>query len=116
VPLLAIPNWTRTLSEVLNHETQSRTLVSEKNGNEYTTDVIPTLNVLSIGSIEKVDNKFKYSIVDIKNDLQYSIKAPNKLDVEFGTILQFKNVRGGATPNGVGWYSAESVAVVQRNV
>ncbi len=39
------------------------------------TDVIPTLNVLSTGSIE-VDNKFKYSIVDIKNDLQYSIKAP----------------------------------------
>lgn len=27
---MAIPSWTRTLSEVLNHETQSRTLVSEK--------------------------------------------------------------------------------------
>ena len=90
-------------------------MVSEKTGNKYTTDVIPVLNVVWIGSIEEIDGKFKYSIVDPGNDLEYIIKAPNKIDVKFGTILQFKNVRGGPTPNGVGWYAADSVAVVQRN-
>ena len=109
-------NWNRTLEEVLKHKTQPKVLVSEKTGNEYTTDVIPLLKVISIGSIEEIDGKFKYSIVDTINDLEYTIKAPNKIEVKFGTILQFKNVRGGATQNGIGWYSSDSVEMVQRNV
>lgn len=113
---MAKTNWNRTLSEVLKQKTQPKILVSEKTGNEYTTDVVPVLTVLSIGSIEEVDGKYKYSIVDNTNDLEYVIKVPNRVDVKFGTILQFKNVRGGATSNGIGWYSADSVAVVQRNV
>ena len=32
-----------------------------------------------------------------------------------GTILQFKNVRGGATSNGIGWFKADSVIAVKRN-
>lgn len=108
-------NWNRTLSEVLKQKTEPKVLVSEKTGKEYTTDVVPVLRVYSIGSIEEVEGKYKYSIVDNKNDLEYVIKAPNKVDVKFGTILEFKNVRGGATTNGIGWYAADSVAVVQRN-
>ncbi|WP_446453471.1 hypothetical protein [Tuanshanicoccus yangjingiae] len=90
-------------------------MVSEKSGNEYTTDVVPILKVVSIGSVEEVDGKFKYSIVDTDNDLEYAIKVANRVEVKFGTILQFKNVRGGATSNGTGWFAADSVAVVQRN-
>lgn len=112
---MAKTNWNRTLEEVLKHKTQPKVMVSEKTGNEYTTDVIPILNVVSIGSIEKVDNKYRYSIVDTKNDLEYAIKAPNEVGVKFGTILQFKNVRGGVTTNGTGWYAADSVEEVQRN-
>lgn len=107
--------WIKTLEEVLKQKTQPKIMVSQKTGNEYTTDVVPSLNVLSIGSFEEVDGKFKYSVVDTNNDLEYTIKVPNKVDVKFGTILQFKNVRGGATNNGVGWYAADSVSVVQRN-
>lgn len=112
---MAKTNWNKELSEVLNQKTQPKVMVSEKTGNEYTTDVVPTLNVLSIGSFEEVDGKFKYPIVDTNNNLEYTIKAPNKVEVKFGSILQFKNVRGGSTSNGVGWYAADSVAVVQRN-
>lgn len=112
---MAKTNWNRTLAEVLMHETQPKVMTSEKTGNEYTADVIPTLKVVSIGSIEEIDGKFKYSIVDTNNDLEYTIKTANKVEVKFGTILQFKNVRGGATTNGVGWYAADSVAVVTRN-
>ena len=97
------------------HETQPKVMTSEKTGNEYTTDVIPTLKVVSIGSIEEVDGKYKYSVVDTTHDLEYSIKVPNKVEVKFGTILQFHIVRGGATANGIGWYAADSVAVVTRN-
>ncbi|HEM5163689.1 TPA: hypothetical protein U1269_001922 [Streptococcus suis] len=113
---MAKTNWNRTLEEVLKHKTQTNVMVSERTGNEYTTDVIPVLTVVSIGSIEEIDGKFKYSIVDTGNDLEYVIKTSNKVEVKFGTILQFKNVRGGATQNGIGWYAADSVAVVQRNV
>ncbi|HEM3632838.1 hypothetical protein [Streptococcus ruminantium] len=112
---MAKTNWNRTLEEVLKHKTQPKVMVSEKTGNEYTTDVIPILTVVSIGSIEEMDGKFKYSIVDTSNDLEYAIKTSNKVEVKFGTILQFKDVRGGATQNGIGWYAADSVAVVQRN-
>ena len=112
---MAKTNWNRTLAEVLMHETQPKVMTSEKTGNEYTTDVIPTLKVVSIGSIEEKDGKYKYSIVDTVNDLEYAIKVPNKVEIKFGTVLNFSNVRGGATTNGVGWYAADSVAVVQRN-
>lgn len=112
---MAKTNWNRTLEEVLKQKTEPKTMISEKTGNEYVTDVIPILNLLSIGSIEAKEEKFQYSVVDTKNDLEYSIKAPNQVEVKFGTLLQFKNVRGGATSNGIGWYAADSVAVVQRN-
>ncbi len=112
---MAKTNWNRTLAEVLMHETQPKVMTSEKTGNEYTADVIPNLKVVSIGSIEEVDGKYKYSVVDTINDLEYTIKVPNKVEIKFGTVLNFVNVRGGATSNGIGWYAADSVAVVQRN-
>lgn len=90
-------------------------MISERTGNEYTTEVIAILNVLSTGSIVEKEGKYLYSVVDVVNDLEYSIKAPNRVEVKFGTTLQFQNVRGGTTTNGVGWYAADSVAVVQRN-
>lgn len=112
---MAKPNWSRTLSEVLKHKTQQITMKSEKTGNDYIVDVVPVLDVVSIAASEEKDNKYIYSVVDINNDLEYSIKAPNKVEVKFGTILRFKNIRGGATNNGVGWYAADSVMVVERN-
>lgn len=112
---MAKTNWNRTLSEVLKQETKEMVMVSEKTGNEYTTEVVPKLRALSIGSIEEIDGKYKYSVVDTVNDLEYTIKVSNKVDVNFGTSLEFKNVRGGSTQNGVGWYAADSVTVVQRN-
>lgn len=112
---MAKTNWKRNLSEVLKHETESITLISGNTGKEYITDVIPTLNVLSVGSYEEVEGGFKYSVVDTTNDLEYSIKTPNNVTVKFGSILQFKNVRGGETSNGVGWFKADSVVVVKRN-
>ncbi|WP_455440725.1 hypothetical protein [Streptococcus parasanguinis] len=112
---MAKTNWNRNLEEVIKQKTQPKVMVSEKTGNEYTADVVPILNVVSIGTIEEIDGKFKYSIVDTNNNLEYAIKAPNKVEVKFGTILQFKNVRGGATTNGIGWFAADSVAVVKRN-
>lgn len=112
---MAKTNWNRTLEEVIKQKTQPQVLVSEKTGKEYTTDVVPVLNVLSIGSVEEIDGKYKYSVVDTNNDLEYQIKVPNKIELKFGTRLQFKNVRGGATANGIGWYAADSVNEVTRN-
>lgn len=112
---MATPKWNKTLSEVLNQPTVSLELVSEKTGNVYQTDVIRQLKVLSTGSVEEKDGKYLYLVVDSKNDLEYKIKVPNRVETSFGKILQFENVRGGALSNGLGWYVADSVAVVQRN-
>lgn len=111
---MAIPTWKRTLGEVLKHKTQATTMSSEKTGNKYTVDVIPDLQVVSTGSVVNFDGKFKYSIVDTKNNLEYSIKTTNAVDVKFGTILHFRNVRGGTTSGEHGWYAADSVTVVEK--
>ncbi|WP_314159846.1 hypothetical protein [uncultured Gemella sp.] len=112
---MAKPNWNKTLSEVLKHPTIEVLLTSKNTGKEYTADIVRQLPVVSTGVMDEVEGGFKYSIVDTKNNLEYTIKAPQKLDVKFGTILVFRNVRGGATSTGSGWYSAESVEVAQRN-
>ena len=112
---MAKPQWTKTLSEVLKHPTIEVLLTSKNTGKEYKADVIRQLTVISTGVIDQVEESFKYSIVDAKNNLEYTVKAPQKVEAKFGTVLIFKNVRGGATSTGNGWYSAESVEVVQRN-
>lgn len=111
---MAKPNWQRTLQEVLGHKTTTVSAVSEKSGNEYKIDVISILEVVSVGSYEEADGKFKYSIVDTKNNLEYTIKTSNKVDISFGTVLRFTNVRGGTLNNGNGWYAADSVQVVEK--
>lgn len=108
-------NWNKTLEEVLKYKTELKMYVSEKTGNEYQTEVIPVLKVVSIGSVESIGEEYIYSIVDVNHDLEYSIKTSNYVEVKFGTMLQFKNVRGGATSNGVGWYKADNVTVIRRD-
>lgn len=112
---MAKPNWNKTLSEVLKQPTVQIVLTSKTTGKEYTADVIRQLPVFSTGGIDEVEGGFKYSIVDTKNNLEYTIKAPQKVDVKFSTVLVFKNVRGGATSTGNGWYSAESVELAKHN-
>lgn len=91
------PTWIKPLSEVLKQSTQIKSFVSDKTGNEYTTDTIPELIVYSVSPAEETEDG-KY-----------------RVDTHFGITLKFYNVRGGALQNGLGWYAADSVAVVQRN-
>lgn len=107
------PRWTRTLSEVTLQKTVVKEYISERTGNTYTADVIPVFGVVSTGSVEQKENGYKYSVVDTKNGLEYDITAPNKVDVRFGTILKFLNVRGGSLNSGLGWYKADSVEKVK---
>lgn len=112
---MAKPNWQPKLKDVLMHETVERTLHSARTGNDYKADVIPVLKVLSTGNIEELEEGFyRYAIVDNKNGLEYEIKVNKKIDVKFGSILEFTEVRGGATNRG-GWYSADNVRVVPRS-
>lgn len=112
---MAKTSWIRTLAEVLQQETKQLELVSNRTGTSYTTDIVPELTVFSTGSIEKTsDGQFKYSIVDVAHNLEYTIKTPNQVNVSFGLSLRFINVRGGATANGVGWYAADAVKVVEK--
>mgnify|MGYP003365481462 CR=1 FL=1 len=109
------PNWNKRLKEVLGHDTKETTLVSPRTGNEYTTDIIPTLNVLSTGLLEETgDEKYRYSIVDPQQNLDYEIKVPTKIEVKFGMGLSFSNVRGGSTNSG-SWFAADTVSIIKRN-
>lgn len=112
---MAQPNWNPRLKDVLGHDTKEVSMISPRTGNEYKAEVIPELKVVSTGSVEETDDgKYRYPIVDTTKNLEYAIKVENKIDVKFGVVLLFKNVRGGATSRG-GWYSADSVQVVPRN-
>ena len=112
---MAKPTWIKELRDVLKQPTVQVVLTSKTTGNEYTADVVRQLAVYSTGVIDEVDGGFKYSIVDVKNNLEYMVKAPQKVDVKLGKVLVFKNVRGGSTSTGNGWYSAESVEAAQRD-
>lgn len=108
------PTFEKKLSEVLNHQTVTKTFQSAKTGNEYQADVIEKLVVVSIGTLEeKSDGSFKYAVVDSKNNLEYSITAPNKVEISFGAKLLFVNVRGGALNNGAAWFKAERVGIMK---
>lgn len=110
------PVWTRSLSEVLKHNTKSVELVSERTGKTYTTDIIEKLGVYAIGAPEALeDGKYRYSVIDRDNNLEYKIKAPNKVNSKFGDVLVVLNLRGGALNNGKGWYSADKVLVYDEN-
>lgn len=111
---MAQPNWTPKLKDVLGYDTKEVTMISPRTGNEYRTEIIPLLKVVATGSVEEIEGKFRYSIVDTTQNLEYSIKVENKVEVKFGTLLIFRNVRGGATNRG-GWYASDSVEVVSRN-
>jgi len=119
--LIMKPNWNPRLSDVLGHQTVEEQRVSARTGNRYTVDVIKQLKVYSTGSVElhtnsKGEIEYRYSIVDPsrnKGTLEYTITAPQKLDVSFGQILSFTDVVGGATSSG-GWYKATSVKLLKK--
>ena len=109
------PVWTPTLKQVLKHDTKEVNLISERTGNEYTTEVIPQLKVVSTGSVDETqDGKFRYVIVDTNHGLEYEIKVDKKIEVKFGMPLIFTEVRGGATKSG-GWYAAKTVTRLENN-
>ena len=115
INIIMTPKWTKSLADVLGYQTQEITKISPRTGNEYQTDSIAVLKVFSTGSIEALaDDKYRYSVVDPTKNLEYAIKTSNKVDTKFGNVLLFRNVVGGATNSG-GWYSADSVEVVQKN-
>ena len=103
---MAKPIWTKKLNEVLKHPTVQVVLTSKTTGKEYTADVVRQLPVVSTGIVDEVEGGVKYSIIDAKNNLEYTIKAPQKLDIKFGAVLVFTNVRGGSTSTGNSWFSA----------
>lgn len=110
---MATPSWSKTLQEVLQHNTVEKTFKSSK-GTDYIAQVIPEIEVVSTGSLVEDNGTFKYAIVDTIHQLEYEIKTLNKVDVQFGTKLVFKDVRGGAVGNSSrGWYSAESVSLAK---
>lgn len=114
MPKITKSSFQKKLSEVTKQQTVTRIKISSK-GTEYSVDEIPTLQVYFAGtSPDEANGKYRYSIIDPKNELEYSITAPNKVNATFGCILQFANVRGGLLENGV-WFSADEVALVKQN-
>lgn len=113
---MSVPNWILPFSTVLKHATEPKEMVSPKTGNTYTIDVIPELKVSATGNFSEKDGKYSYGVVDTVNQLEYTIKTENKIEVKFGYLLLFKNVRGGLlNTNNHAWYAADSVQVVQKN-
>lgn len=112
--------WVRTLAEVLKRETQEKEFTSKK-GTTYTTDCVPQLNVIAVGTpTEKKDESgqitgYSYQVYDQKLDATFSISAPNLLEGSSFKGVAFIDVRGGALQNRPeGWFSASRVAPLKK--
>ena len=110
--------WNRNLSEVLLHDTTSIVKKSPRTGNSYSADVIPSIELVSVGAPEPVDKNgstvYRYSVFDMAKDLEYQVTCPNFLKISGVKQLIFKNLTGGALPSGRGWYKADSVQLAKR--
>lgn len=108
------PTWIKPLSEVLGYQTENVTRKSARTGNAYQIDVIPRLELIVMGApqeITKDDGRksYRYSVFDMKKDLEYSVSCPNLLSISGVKQVVFVNLTGGALSNGRGWYKADSV-------
>lgn len=114
------PHWNRTLGEVLNRQTVKMKLVS-KSGTEYTTDVIPKLDLIAVGSAtaKKDENGritgYSYQVYDSMNDLgNFSITTTNLVEVKTVKKMQFVNVRGGSlSSRASGWFKADRAVALK---
>lgn len=108
------PIWTKSLEEVLGHQTKKVTRKSPRTGNTYETDVIPSVELVTMGAPEETlkdgQKVYRYSVFDMKKDLQYQVTCPNLIKVNGVKQVVFVNLTGGALNNGRGWYKADSVA------
>lgn len=108
------PIWTRSLNEVLGYQTEKINRKSERTGNIYQVEVIPRIELIVMGApqeITKDDGRksYRYSVFDMKKDLEYSVNCPNLLSISGVKQVVFVNLTGGALSNGRGWYKADSV-------
>lgn len=108
------PTWLRTLSEVLGYQTQVVTRKSMRTGNTYQTEVIPHLELILMGAPEetvKADGSkaYRYSVFDIKKDLEYQVTCPNYLKTSGVKQVVLTNLCGGAFSSGRGWYKADNI-------
>ncbi|OUQ74437.1 hypothetical protein [Lactobacillus gallinarum] len=110
------PTWNKTLGDVLHEKTQEAKLLSAS-GNEYVTDVIPSYDVVVLGSATaKTDSSenitgYVYEIYDPKHDLGgFTITAPNLIRFKGMKKVRFSRVRGGALNNkSEGWFKADRI-------
>lgn len=107
------PLWNRSLSEVLGYQTTQLTKKSERTGNAYQIDAIPSLEVIAMGEPEKVERdgkiSYRYSVFDMKKDLEYQVTCPNMLKITGVKQVILRNLYGGALSSGRGWYKADSI-------
>lgn len=113
------PNWNRRLAEVLGYPTQTVTRKSERTGNTYQTDVIPSVELVCMGAPEEVVKKdaptaYRYTMFDMKKNLTYSVKCPNLVQINGAKQVSLTNLTGGALSSGRGWYKADSIALAPR--
>ncbi len=102
-------SWVRSLSEVTGYQTTQKQLLS-KAGKPYTTDVIPKVELICMGSPEAVADengqvtKYSYLLFDSKHNRQWTVKAPQKLEITGVKMVVCYDVRGGALANRTsGW-------------
>lgn len=111
--------WNRKLSEVLHYSTKDIVRKSPRTGNNYNVEVIPSIELVCMGEPQPIDKNgttvYRYSVFDMKNDLEYQITCPNLLKVSGVKQLVFTNLTGGALPSGRGWYKADSVRLASHS-
>lgn len=109
-----------TVGELFNVKDEVKELVSAK-GSTYQTHVIPMIKVVLAGTVtdnttpDKLEKNYTYEVFEPRTKFSFKVKAPNKIDVDFGASIYLKNLTGGIAGDRFVWFKAEAVGRVKTD-
>lgn len=86
------------------------------NGNEYTANVLPELPVTIAGEVVANEDgtKFSYSVFEPNTGLNFTVKVPIKIEVDFGDKVTLINVQLGVVNGRTVWVKSDDITRIQE--
>ncbi|KAA8369971.1 hypothetical protein FE415_09365 [Leuconostoc carnosum] len=106
----------KTPAELFNLPDKIVTKQSAK-GKDYEAHVIEKMKVVISGEMTEITSQdgkvfYAYEVYDPKSKFNFKVKAPNKIDSEFGVSVGLVGLVGGIAGNFV-WFKADKIVEIK---
>lgn len=108
------PKWLKSLGEVLEVESKTVEVLSEKTGNTYKKEIIENYEGLFTGIAGDIDEKTNtrpYTIINVQTGYITKIKSRALTNVPPMSTLVFTNLQGGLIDGKTPWFKADDVYI-----